>query len=86
MYGRSTAFMRDWYRGPVSRKNSSTSASTRSEIGILAAAHRCRMSDGRDAREWLTLRSASLTTSGEQKEIAVRITSDEGSRAPRFGP
>jgi hypothetical protein len=37
MYERSTAFMRDWYRGPVSRKNSNTSESTRSEIGTFAA-------------------------------------------------
>jgi hypothetical protein len=29
---------------------------------------------------------ASLTSTGEKQEIAIRITHDEGSRAPRFGP
>ena len=31
------------------------------------------------------MRLASLVSPGEQKEIAVRITYDEGSCAPRFG-
>jgi hypothetical protein len=35
MKDRSTAFMRDWYLGPDSRKNSSTSTSTLSEIGTF---------------------------------------------------
>jgi len=32
------------------------------------------------------MRLASLTWPGEQQEIAVQITYDEGSCAPRFGP
>ena len=36
-YERKMAFMRDWYRGPVSRKKASTSESTRREMGIFAA-------------------------------------------------
>ena len=35
MYDRSTALMRDWYRGPCVLNHSSTSVSTRREIGCF---------------------------------------------------
>jgi hypothetical protein len=37
MYDRSTAFIRDWYRGPCLLNQSRTSESTRKEIGSLPA-------------------------------------------------
>ena len=66
MYDRSTAFMRDWYRGPVSRKNSSTSESTRSEIGIFAAGNTGTASSQKSF-------GRSCNSSGDDREISASV-------------
>ena len=58
--------MRDWYRGPVSRKNSSTSESTRSEIGIFAAGRTGTASTQKSA-------GSSRSSSGDDRRISASV-------------
>jgi hypothetical protein len=76
MYERNTAFMRDWYRGPASRKNSKTSASTLSEIGTFAVGNTGTASSQKSG-------GRSRSSSGAVRAISASVTRRSRARFAR---
>lgn len=70
--------MRDRYRGPVSRKNSRTSESTRNEIGIFAAGKTGTASSQKSG-------GSSRSSSGEDRRISASVMRRSCARFARPG-